>query len=344
MTLKICIVGLGAVGGVIAARLARLASPPAGPATAIEPSALARGDTLAAVRRQGLTLVDTAGEHRCALHVEDDAAALGIQDVVIVAVKGPALAAAAPAIAALCGPHTAVLTAMNGLPWWFADRLASPHRGVRLRAADADGAIRRQLPTERVIGAVVHFNAQVPVPGTVRLVGGNGLILGLPGGTALPGEPAAGQFAATADTLAAAGFDVTRAACIERDIWFKLWGNMTLNPVSALTGATADRILDDDLLRGFVSAVMREAQALGAAIGLPIEQTPEQRHAVTRKLGAFKTSMLQDLEAGRPLEIDALLGTVHELARHVGLPTPQIDALLGLVRVLGRERGLYPTG
>jgi 2-dehydropantoate 2-reductase len=346
MKLKVCIVGLGAVGGVIAGRLARLVPPPAAAARGIqiELSALARGATLQAVQRDGLTLIEAEGAHRCTPTVNEDPAALGVQDVVVVALKGPALTAAAPAIAALCGAHTAVLVAMNGLPWWFLDRLESPHRGLQLAAADADGSIRQWLPTERVIGAVVHFNAQVPGPGRVRLVGGNGLILGLPGGVAVPGEPGSLQLQAAADALEAAGFATTRAACIERDIWFKLWGNMTLNPVSALTGATADRILDDELLRGFVSAVMREAQALGAAIGLPIEQTPEERHTVTRRLGAFKTSMLQDLEAGRPLEIDALLGTVHELARRVGQPTPQLDALLGLVRALGRSRGLYPPG
>jgi len=134
---------------------------------------------------------------------------------------------------------------------------------------------------------------------------------------------------------------VTVSDRIQRDIWFKLWGNMTMNPVSALTGAPCDRILDDPLVRGFISAVMREAQQIGAGIGIPIDQAPEERHAVTRKLGSFKTSMLQDLLAGRPLEIDALVGAVHEIGQHLGLATPNIDALLGLVRLMASERGLY---
>jgi 2-dehydropantoate 2-reductase len=176
----------------------------------------------------------------------------------------------------------------------------------------------------------------------VQHASGQGLILGHP----------AGEAASDADTvplqqaaalLAAAGFEVTVSPHIQRDIWFKLWGNMTFNPVSALTGATGDRILSDDLVRGFVSAVMLEAQAVGAAVGVPIAQTPEQRHEVTRKLGAFRTSMLQDLEAGRPLEIDALVGAVHEIGRHLQHPLPHTGALLGLVRLLAQTRGLMPA-
>jgi 2-dehydropantoate 2-reductase len=135
---------------------------------------------------------------------------------------------------------------------------------------------------------------------------------------------------------------VTPSERIQRDIWYKLWGNMTMNPVSALTGATCDRILDDPLVRDFVSRVMVEAREIGNRFGVPIDQEPEARHAVTRKLGAFKTSMLQDFEAGRPLEIDALVGAVQEIGRHLQVPTPDIDALLGLVRLAARTRGLYP--
>jgi len=144
--------------------------------------------------------------------------------------------------------------------------------------------------------------------------------------------------------LGRAGFAVTTSQQVQREVWFKLWGNMTMNPVSALTGAPCDRILDDPLVRGFCSAVMLEAQQIGAAIGIPIEQEPEARHAVTRKLGSFKTSMLQDAEAGRPLELDALVGAVREIGQHLGLATPHIDTLFGLVRLMAQQRGLYPTG
>jgi 2-dehydropantoate 2-reductase len=166
-------------------------------------------------------------------------------------------------------------------------------------------------------------------------VGGNGLIVGRAvGATDAPLQRVAAL-------LGQAGLAVTVSDRIQRDVWFKLWGNMTMNPVSALTGAPCDRILDDPLVRGFCSAVMVEAQAIGAAFGIPIDQDPEARHAVTRKLGSFKTSMLQDLLAGRPLEIDALVGAVREVGAHLGQATPAIDALLGLTRLMAAERGLY---
>ena len=147
---------------------------------------------------------------------------------------------------------------------------------------------------------------------------------------------------AVAELLGAAGFGVTVSERIQRDIWFKLWGNMTINPISAITGAPCDRILDDPLVRGYVSAIMLEAKAIGARIGIPIDQSPEDRHAVTRKLGSFKTSMLQDVEAGRPIELDALVGAVREIGQHLGEATPNMDALMGLTRLMGQMRGLYP--
>ncbi len=147
---------------------------------------------------------------------------------------------------------------------------------------------------------------------------------------------------AVADLLSAAGFGVTVSERIQRDIWFKLWGNMTINPISAITGAPCDRILDDPLVRGFVSAIMLEAKAIGERIGIPIDQSPEDRHAVTRKLGSFKTSMLQDVEAGRPIELDALVGAVREIGQHLGVATPNMDALMGLTRLMGQMKHLYP--
>jgi len=190
------------------------------------------------------------------------------------------------------------------------------------------------IPAERVIGCVVHASCTTPEPGLVRHVMGMGLILGDPAG----GQPA--HISELAALLGRAGFNATVSERIQRDIWFKLWGNMTMNPISALTGATCDRILDDELVRGFVTNVMLEAAAIGARIGCAVDQTPEQRHAVTRKLGAFKTSMLQDAEAGRPLELDALVGAVSEIGRHLTLPTPFTDGMLGLTRLMAQTRGL----
>ena len=265
--MKVCIVGLGAIGGLIAGWLGtRL---PAPQAATLQLSALARGETLAAVQRHGLRLDTAEGSVAVPLRASDDAAALGPQDLVVVAVKGPALAAVAPAVAALCGPRTAVLAAMNGVPWWFFEQLPGPCQGLALESVDPGGTVRRCIPAERVIGCVVHLSSAVVAPGRVRHVNGQGLILGLAGG----GSDGRLQTAAT--LLSNAGFVVTLSERIQREVWFKLWGNMTMNPISALTGATCDRILDDPLVRNFCSAVMLEAQAIGAAFGIPIEQRPE---------------------------------------------------------------------
>ncbi|MFG2041050.1 2-dehydropantoate 2-reductase [Dactylosporangium sp. NPDC048998] len=307
---RVCVVGAGAVGAVFGARIA-------GPL-----SVLARGATLAALRAHGWALNGAARP----VTASDDAADLGEQDVVILTVKAHALPALAPALKPLLGPDTVVIPALNGVPWWF-----FPDR--TLRSVDPHGTVGATLDRSRVVGCVVHLSAAVTAPGEAVLTAGNGLILGEPDGGGSE------RLDAVARLLEA--FDVTLSADIRRDVWYKLWGNMTVNPISALTGATADRILDDPLVNGFAHAVMREAAAIGARIGCPIEQTPADRNAVTRRLGAFKTSMLQDAEAGRPLELDAMLTAVREIAVTVQIPTPALDALLGLTRLAARERGLY---
>ena len=335
--MKICIVGAGAVGGVIAGWLgARL------PVGEVQLSALARGATLQALRQGGLQLTaspamaQAAGASRWAvpLPASDQPADLGPQDVVVVAVKGPALSAVAPAVRALSGPQTCVVVAMNGVPWWFFDGLGGPCDGLPLHSVDPRGVIRAHIPSAQVMGCVVHFSASTPAPGQVHLAQGRRLILG---------EPAGGdseRLRRLADLLARAGFETECSERIQRDIWFKLWGNMTVNPIAALTGATTDRIMDDPLVVSLLDHIMLEARDIGARIGLPIAQQPADRHVVTRKLGAFKPSMLQDVEAGRPIETDALLGAVREIGQHVGLPTPHLDGLLGLTRLMAQVRGL----
>jgi 2-dehydropantoate 2-reductase len=329
--MKVAVVGLGAIGGLMLAWLARSDA-------ALQVSALVRGATLEAVRSHGLRCLsgnETVHVPASRLRSSAQAAELGPQDLLILAVKAPALPGLAAQLAPLLSPRTTVLVAMNGVPWWFFDHLQGAAAGLRLRSVDPGDVVRAALPTAQALGCVVHLSASVQAPGVVRHGVGNGLIVG---------EPAGGRSArldAVEGLLSRAGFAVTASPCIQRDIWFKLWGNMTMNPVSALTQASADRILDDPLARGFISAVMREAQDIGARIGCAIDQAPEERHAVTRKLGAFKTSMLQDLEAGRPLELDALVGAVREIGLHLGLATPNIDALFGLARLLGQSRGLY---
>jgi 2-dehydropantoate 2-reductase len=322
----ICIYGAGAIGGWIGARLA---------AQGAAVSLVARGATLTALQQQGLRLREGASERTYSVRAVAEPAELGVQDLVVLAVKAPALAEVARHIGPLLGPDTVVLTAMNGVPWWFFQGFGGALAGTRLMAVDPTGAIAAALPAAQVIGAVVHASCALDAPGVVRHHFGRGLILGEPSGAASP------RLQALAALLSAAGFEASVSAQIQRDIWYKLWGNMTVNPISALTGATTDLILDDPLLRDFISGVMLEAREIGARLGIPISQQPEDRHAVTRKLGAFKTSMLQDVEAGKPVELDALVGVVRELGQLTGVATPLTDALLGLARVQARVRGLY---
>jgi len=324
--MKITVVGVGAIGGLLAARLAE---------SGHEVSALARGATLAALRERGVRVEAGGAVRDVALAAAShEAARLGPADLVLIALKGPALADAAASLGPLVAPHTVIVPMMNGVPWWFL-RFGPRPSDVPLASVDPSGAIDRALPLPQVLGAVVHMSCSTAGPAHVVHFMGDRLIVGEPAGGASE------RVARVADALAGAGFSVERSSDVRRDIWFKLWGNMTMNPVSALTGASCDRILDDPLVAAFMLRAMAEAAAIGARIGCPIEQSGEERMAVTRKLGAFKTSMLQDAEAGRPLELDALVSAVREIGTRVGVPTPEIDTLLGLARLMARGRGLY---
>ena len=323
---SVTIVGAGAIGGWLGARLA---------AQGVGVSLLARGATLDALQKNGLRLRSGDAEQQYRLLATSDAATLGVQDLVVVAVKAPALPEIARSIGPLLGPDTVVLTAMNGVPWWFFQGFGGKLAGTRLQAVDPHGELAAAIAPARVLGCVVHASCSSDAPGVVRHHFGQGLIVGEPAG----GESA--RVKALAAMLSVAGFHTTVSPQIQRDVWYKLWGNMTVNPISALTGATTDLILDDPLVRGFVSGVMLEAREIGARIGIPISQQPEDRHAVTRKLGAFKTSMLQDLEARKPVELDALVTVVQELGQLTGVATPLTDVLLGLARLQARVRGLY---
>jgi 2-dehydropantoate 2-reductase len=317
--MKVCVAGLGAVGGLVAARLALAGH---------EVSALARGATLAAVRERGLVLTSSQGERRVArIEAADAAAKLPMPELLIVAFKGAAFAADAVQLAPLIGPRTIVLPTMNGVPWWF----LQPDDPKPLASVDPHGNIAATVPLAQTLGAVVHLTCVGTAPGEVRHGFGERLIVGEPAGHS---SERTERIAAVLDS---AGFQAERSADIRRDIWFKLWGNMTTNPVSALTGATCDAILDDDLVRAFMARGMAEAAAIGARIGCPTEQTPEARMNVTRQLGAFKTSMLVDAEHGRALELDALVGAVREIGARVGVATPNIDALHGLARLMDRK-------
>jgi 2-dehydropantoate 2-reductase len=325
--MKICVVGAGAIGGFIGTRLAL------NPAHAV--SALARGATLAALRTHGWRLRRGGELVQASARASDSARELGAQDLVVIAVKGPALPEVAPQIAPLLGARTVVLPAMNGVPWWFG-RGVTALEGAPLECVDPGGVVSRAIPFEQVIGCVVHAATSTSEPGLVQHTMGQGLIIGEPMG----GESARAR--ELGQLLHEAGFDVTVSADVRRDIWYKLWGNMTMNPVSAITGATSDRVLADPLVVAFCSAAMREAAAVGARVGCAIDQQPEDRHAITRKLGSFRPSMLQDVEAGRTIELDGIVAVVREIAQRLGQATPNIDALLGLTRLFARSRGLYP--
>jgi 2-dehydropantoate 2-reductase len=319
--MRICVVGAGAIGGVIATRLATAEG------TDADVSVLARGATLAAIKDGGLRMSSAEGTVSARVTASDDAAELGEQDFVIVAVKGQSMAGVAASVGGLLGPSTAVLSTLNGVPWWFLDGFGGPAAGRHLDSVDPDGFVASVLPAERVIGGTVHLSASSPVPGEVFWRSGNGLIIGELDGASAP------RLEALAGVLRDGGFDVTVSARIRDDVWYKLWGNLTLNPICALTNASTGPALDDDLVRDFISRAMLEARAIGERIGCPIAQSPQDRHAVTRRLGDFVPSMLQDARAGRPLELDALTGAVRELGAIVGVPTPYVDAIHGLTRL-----------
>ena len=318
--MKIGIIGAGAIGGWVGAKLA-------GGGHVV--SVLARGETLAAIAANGLSLIEGESGTTQAVMASHDPAALGPQDVLMLTVKAPALPALAPRLAPMIGPETIIIPMLNGVPWWFLGE------GEQLTTVDPDGSLAKAFPFNRVMGSVVHAAADCPAPGVVQLRYLDRIYLGEPGG----GK--SDRVAKLVGALAASALPCLASDDIRSAIWFKLWGNMTMNPISALTLSTLDEILSDPLAEQFILRVMDEAKAIGAKIGCGIVQSGADRNAVTRKLGAVKTSMLQDVEAGRALELDALVAAPREIAARFGIETPNIDALLGLTRLMGKARGLY---
>jgi len=323
---KVGIVGAGAIGCWIAARLA---------AAGHEVSVFARGATLSALCENGLRLTEKGETTSFSVACSDDAATLGKQDLIIIAVKAPAMAAVAPAVAKMLGDETIVLPAMNGVPWWFANGLKLAERSVGA-VVDSTGEIAAAIPYSNVVGCVVHASATLLEPGHARQNMVDVLLFGSPdGGSDQHVEK-------LAETFTSAGLPAKASPTIRQEIWYKLWGNMTMNPVSAITGATADRIIDDQDVRSLLMSVMKEAAVVGDLIGCPIREPGENRIEVTRKLGAFRTSMLQDVDAGRPIELDALLGAPRAIAASLGVPTPYMNLLYGLTRLFAQTRNLMP--
>ena len=324
--MKVCIVGAGAIGGILAARLAQAGH---------DVSAIARGGHLQAIQERGLTL-NWAGEQITAkIHAAADASDLGSQDYVIVTVKAPALPGIAPSLTPLLRPDTVIVTAMNGVPWWFCHALTGPLAGRSLPSTDPNGILGETLTRDRLLGCVVHAGASVPEPGVVDHAAGNIFIVG----------DASRRLSAPANELAAAltnaGLDGRGTDDIHGEIWMKLIGNMGMGPICALTGATLAGLANDTDVRPIAAAMMREAMDVGDALGLPMNMSVEARIDLGAELGEFKPSILQDLELGRPLEIDAMVTVVSEMGEIAGVQTPTVDTVLALLRGRARRAGLY---
>lgn len=315
--MKICVVGAGAIGGWMAAELGLAGS---------DVSVVARGETLGLIDNEGLRLTENGATHCVAVATAEDPAALGVQDLVIVAVKAPALPDLAPSLEPLIGPETLILPLLNGVPWWFTDE--------PLWSVDPDCAIADAFPIGQIIGCVVHASCRREAPNHIHVVHAEKLIVGEPSGGISDRVERIRALVENAGVKCGASDNVRRA------IWYKLWGNATINPLSALTRSTADQLLDNDSIRWFMAEAMDELAAVGAAIGCPIEQSSEDRMAVTARLGAFKSSMLQDVEAGRPIEIEALLGAPREIAARVEVPTPQLDRIYAMAQLMAGNLGL----
>lgn len=313
--------GAGAMGGLLGGRLAHAGA---------DVGLIARGAHLAAMRADGLTIVTPTERGEDSLRTKvvatDEPAELGPQDVVIVAVKGQGLLRVAEQIAPLLHGDTAVVTAMNGIPYWYFHAHEAPWAGRVVESVDPGGRILRLIEPHRAIGCVLYPAAEIVSPGVVRHVFSNRLQIGEPDGSR------SARALAFADALDGAGFEVEVRPRIRDDIWIKLWGNLCFNPISTLTGATLEEIVADPATRALGRQIMLEAEAVAKALGVRFHLNVDERIEMAGSVGAHKTSMLQDLEHGRPLEIDAMGTVVQEFAGLVGLPTPTLDMVLSLLR------------
>jgi 2-dehydropantoate 2-reductase len=321
--MKICVVGAGAIGGMLAVKLAH-----SGHAVSL----ILRGANLTAVKARGLTLVEANGERlqmqpAC---VTDTLAQAGPQDLVILGMKAHQVAAVAPELHHLVHAGTRIVTMQNGIPWWYFHKLPGPYLGTPITAVDPDGSIARHIDIDRVIGSVVYPASEVVQPGVIRVIEGNRFTLGEIDGSDTP------SVRAVSDAFKAAGFKAPVASDIRSEIWLKLWGNLSFNPISALTHATLEDICLFGPTRELAAGMMREAQQIGEKLGVQFKVSLEKRIAGAQAVGQHKTSMLQDVEQGRPLELQALVGSVLELGAITGTPTPTIQAVFALAGLLAR--------
>ncbi len=325
--MKICIFGAGAIGGLLAAKLAAKGE--------TEVTVIARGPHLAAMQQQGLRLRSEGTESVTHPRCVASAVEAGPQDYVVVTLKAHSLPSAAKQMQPLLGPETAIVSAVNGIPWWYFHKLPGAFENRRVASVDPDGSVWNLLPPSRAIGCIVYPAAEVPEPGIIEHTYGDRFTLGEPDGSRSP------RAEALSKALMAAGFKAPVRPRIRDEMWVKLWGNLAFNPLSALTGATLDIITGEPELRAVCRQMMLEAQAVAEKLGVKFAIDVDKRIAGGAEVGAHKTSMLQDLERGRPMEIDALLGSVVELAEMVDLPVPTCRIVLALVRSRGRVAGCY---
>ncbi|RAZ92718.1 oxidoreductase [Mesorhizobium hawassense] len=325
--MRVTVFGAGAIGGYLAAKLAIAGS--------VDLSIVARGAHLEAIKADGLRLIEGGKETVARVRAVSRAEELGVQDYVVLAMKAHSLAPALGEIAPLLGEGTAVVTMQNGVPWWYFHKAGGALEGTRLDAVDPGGAIWQCIGPERVIGSVVYPAVEVDAPGLIRHVEGTRFSLGEPSGEKSE------RATALAREMVKAGLQAPVREDVRSEIWVKLWGNLSFNPISALTGSTLAAIVADEATRAVARAMMLEAQAIGESLGVRFLIPVDRRIKGAGDVGEHKTSMLQDLERGRPMEIDALVGAVRELGRLTGQPTPTIDTVLALVRRLATERGCY---
>jgi 2-dehydropantoate 2-reductase len=325
--MRICVYGAGAIGGYLGAQLTE---------SGADVTLIARGPHLEAMRRKGLTLRITGETRVVEVRATDDPAEAGRQDAVILTLKAPSVAAIVDRIGPLLGPDTMVVTAMNGIPWWYFYKHGGPFEGHRLNTVDPGGRLWRAIEPARCIGCVVYPAAELVEPGVIHHQYGNRFNLGEPDGSRSQ------RVEALANQLTEAGLRAPVRTNIRDDIWVKLWGNLSFNPISVLTHGTLVQIATDPGTRSVVAGMMAEAQAVGEALGVRFAVDIETRIGWAAEVGEHKTSMLQDLEGGRTMEIDALVGAVAEMGNLVGVETPLIDAVLALVVQRARNAGCHP--
>jgi 2-dehydropantoate 2-reductase len=331
--MNIVVIGAGAIGGHIAAKLAA-----AGERVKI----VARGEHLKAIRERGLKLKENGEEIVARVQATDRIAEAGGADLVVLGVKAHQLTPIATELASIVTPSTTLMTTQNGIPWWYFYKHGGPHEGIQLESVDPGGVIARNLPIDAVVAAISYQAAEIEGPGIIRHIEGNRLPL-----AEIDGQKT-DRIAALSELFTRAGFKSPALTDVRAEIWMKLWGNLTFNPVSALSHATLEDICRFAPTRALAAAMMGEAQAVGEAFRIRFRLSVDKRIAGAESIGAHKTSMLQDIEHGRATEIDALLGSVIELARLVNVPTPHLDAIYAVTKLLGETvarsgRGLSLT-